>query len=322
MGENFLISGNSIGRIYREQLNYCYMESPVVSVITAFFNEERFLTEAIESVIAQQFTRWELLLIDDGSTDGSTEIARHYAALYPHKIFYLEHEGHANRSTAASRNLGIQHTRGALISFLDADDVWTPVKLEEQVKLLQTYSEVTMLLEASEYWNSWQGTGKQDVIVQVGKTRDRVFPAPELAESIYPLVPVAAPCPSAIMVRREALIKHGGFEAGFTGKYQLYEDQAFLMKFYLNETIYISSLCNNRYRQRVGSCVEWVRKEGSYHLVRKYFLQWLRLYMDRNGISHANVLRLLNLARERYDRPWVHFIRRGITKMQRTLLQV
>lgn len=298
------------------------MERPVVSVITAFFNEERYLTEAIESVISQQFLSWELLLVDDGSTDGSTEIARHYAALYPDSIFYLEHEGHANRSTAASRNLGIHHSKGELISFLDADDVWTPFKLQVQVRLLRAHPGVAMLLEASEYWNSWQGTGKQDIIVQVGKNRDRVFPAPELAECLYPLVPVAAPCPSAIMVRRASLLKHGGFEAGFTGKYQLYEDQAFLMKFYLNETIYVSSLCNNKYRQRVGSCVEWVRKEGSYHQVRRYFLQWLRLYMERNGISHANVLRLLNRAQERYDHPWVYFFRRGITKMQRTLFQV
>lgn len=294
--------------------------TPEVSVITAFFNEERFLTEAIESVIQQEFANWELILIDDGSSDDSTQIAKYYAGLYPGRILYVEHEGHANKSTAASRNLGIEKTRGKLVAFLDADDVWLPAKLLAQVKIMRAHPEASMLVEASEYWNSWQnGTSQEDVVVQVGKKRDQVFPAPQLAEMLYPLVPVAAPCPSAIMVRREALIKHGGFEAGFTGRNQLYEDQAFLMKFYLNEPVYISSLCNNRYRQRAGSCVQWVHKEGSYHAVRKYFLNWLQQYMERNNIRHKNVQRLFNRALEQYNRPLVHFFRNGIAKVQKAI---
>ncbi|MDF2188469.1 glycosyltransferase family A protein [Paraflavitalea sp. CAU 1676] len=296
--------------------------TPVVTVITAFLNEERFLEEAIESVLGQQFDNWEMILIDDGSTDNSTAIARRYAALYPGKIIYTEHEGHANKSTAASRNLGIAKARGELVAFLDADDVWNPAKLRIQVNIMRDHPGAAMLLEASEYWNSWQNTGKQDIVVQVGKIRDRLFQAPALAETLYPLVPVAAPCPSAIMVRREALLKHGGFEAGFTGKYQLYEDQAFLIKFYLNEPVYISSQCNNRYRQRIGSCVQWVRKEGSYHVVRKYFLQWLQQYMLSHHITHKNVQRLFNRAREEYSRPVLHFFRKGLMKVQQTIMKV
>ena len=62
-----------------------------VTVIIIFLNEKRFLTEAIESVRAQTFECWELLLIDDGSTDGSSEIARRYATAEPGRIRYLEH---------------------------------------------------------------------------------------------------------------------------------------------------------------------------------------------------------------------------------------
>src|ERR1700748_2175954 len=110
---------------------------PLVSVITAFFNEERFLADAIESVIKQKFTDWELILIDDGSSDSSTNIARFYANAYEGKIIYIEHEGHANKSTAASRNLGISKARGELVAFLDADDVWAPEKLIEQLKIMR-----------------------------------------------------------------------------------------------------------------------------------------------------------------------------------------
>lgn len=293
--------------------------TPLVSVITAFLNEERFLTEAIESVMAQTYSNWELILIDDGSTDRSTQIAKDYAQAQAGKIMYVEHEGHANRSTAASRNLGISVAKGELVAFLDADDVWDPVKLQSQVQIMQAHPRVNMLLEASNYWNSWENASAQDIIIQVGNERDRVFEHPELAETIYPLAKAAAPCPSAIMVRREALIRLGGFESSFTGKYQLYEDQAFLMKWYLSEHIYISSLCNNKYRQRSGSCVNWVHKEGSYHTVRQYFLDWMGDYMRRHNIRYDKVQRLHKKALDQYNRPVIYFMRKNLSKVQRKL---
>jgi glycosyltransferase involved in cell wall biosynthesis len=291
--------------------------TPVVSVITAFLNEERFLAEAIESVINQEFTSWELILIDDGSSDKSTDIALKYANDHKGKILYLEHEGHANKSTAASRNLGISKARGQLVAFLDADDVWAPAKLLNQVAIMRACPNAAMLLEASDYWYSWESPSRQDIVLQVGRERDKIFEPPLLAETLYPLAKPAAPCPSAIMVRKDALIRLGGFESKFTGKYQLYEDQAFLMKFYLNETVYISSQCNNKYRQRTGSCVQWVRKEGSYHVVRKYFLDWMKHYMQQHDIKHRRVQRLLARAMDRYNRPVLYFMRNNLSKIWR-----
>src|SRR5262245_42468246 len=86
--------------------------APLVSAIIIFLDEERFLAEAIESVIAQSDRDWELLLVDDGSTDGSTAIARGYAARMPDRIHYYDHEAHANRGMSAARNLGLGHARG------------------------------------------------------------------------------------------------------------------------------------------------------------------------------------------------------------------
>jgi len=291
--------------------------TPDVSVITAFFNEERFLSEAIESVIKQEYTNWELILIDDGSSDSSTMIARFYANAYEGKIIYIEHEGHVNNQLQASRNLGISKARGELVAFLDADDVWEPAKLLQQLKIMRTHQQAAMLLEASDYWYSWDVPPRQDIIVQVGGERDKVFEPPVLAETLYPLARASAPCPSAIMVRRDALVRLGGFESTFTGKYQLYEDQAFLMKFYLNETIYISSQCNNKYRQRTGSCVQWVRKEGSYHVVRKYFLNWMQQYMQQHNIRYSKVRRLLSRAMDQYKRPVLYFMRSNLSKIQK-----
>src|ERR687889_2435319 len=92
---------------------------PLVSSIIIFLNRERFIQEAIESVFAQTYDNWELLLVDDGSTDGSTQIALRYAERYPEKVRYLEHPGHQNSGMSASRNLGIRYAKGEYIAFLD-----------------------------------------------------------------------------------------------------------------------------------------------------------------------------------------------------------
>src|SRR6266566_10127625 len=108
-----------------------------VSVVIIFFNAERFIQEAIDSVFAQTYKNWELLLVDDGSGEGSTAIARSYVERDPQHVRYLEHPGHANRGMSASRNLGIGNAQGAYVAFLDADDVWFSNILEEQVAILE-----------------------------------------------------------------------------------------------------------------------------------------------------------------------------------------
>ena len=113
----------------------------LVSIVVAFYNAESFLAEAIDSVLAQTYTRWELLLIDDGSLDSGPEIAQRYAVQNPDRIYYLAHPGHRNLGMCASRNLGVRHSRGQYIAVLDSDDVWLPRKLEEQTALMQAHPE-------------------------------------------------------------------------------------------------------------------------------------------------------------------------------------
>src|SRR6476646_9148242 len=85
---------------------------PLVSVIVPFWNARPFIGEAIDSVLAQTLEPGELLLVDDGSSDGSTDIAKGYADRFPERIRYVEHESHQNRGVAASRNLGVRHAKG------------------------------------------------------------------------------------------------------------------------------------------------------------------------------------------------------------------
>src|SRR6266487_5498276 len=142
---------------------------PRVSAIIIFLNAERYIDEAIESVFAQAYDSWELLLADDGSTDGSTAIVLQYAERYPDKVRYLEHPGHQNRGMSATRNLGIRNARGEYIAFLDADDVWLPQKLEQQVAILEQQPEAAMVYGPALLWHSWAGeaqNSQSDLVMQ------------------------------------------------------------------------------------------------------------------------------------------------------------
>ena len=130
---------------------------PGVSVIMIFLNEEKFIEEAVRSVFAQSYTNWELLLVDDGSTDASSVMAQRFAQQYPEKVCYLEHAGHTNRGMSASRNVGMRHARGKYIALLDGDDVWLPEKLERQMAIMEAQPDVAMVYGPTEYWYSWTG---------------------------------------------------------------------------------------------------------------------------------------------------------------------
>jgi glycosyltransferase involved in cell wall biosynthesis len=118
------------------------MSDPKVSVIIPVYNCERYLAQAIESVLAQTFQDFEMFVVDDGSSDHSPEIIQRYVEEYPKKITYLEHPKHSNCGVSASRNLGIQHAVGQYIAFLDSDDLWLSEKLQLQVHVLDTYQDV------------------------------------------------------------------------------------------------------------------------------------------------------------------------------------
>jgi len=105
---------------------------PLVSVVIPVFNLEAYLGEAVDSVLNQSCRDFEIILVDDGSTDRSREIIVHYQRQAPECVqaIFLEHGG-----AAAARNAGINAARGQWIAFLDGDDVWQPTKLAMQLKL-------------------------------------------------------------------------------------------------------------------------------------------------------------------------------------------
>src|SRR3954470_11220225 len=136
-------------------------DTTLVSVIMIFFDAEEFFEEAIASVLAQTHSPIELLLCDDGSTDGSTAIARRWARSHP-AVRYLEHAGHAHRGMSSTRNLGIAAAQGDLAAFLDADDVWEKDHLHHDVSLLLSRPEAGMVCGQAVDWHSWRDPGTPD----------------------------------------------------------------------------------------------------------------------------------------------------------------
>src|SRR5215212_8464823 len=269
---------------------------PLVSCIITFLNAEEFIGEAIESVLGQTHENLELLLVDDGSTDDSTPIALRYAERFPEKVRYLEHAGHENRGAAASRNLGMGEAKGEYIALLDSDDVWLEHKLEEQVGILASHPEAGMVYGQSQYWHSWTRKPEdahRDQVPKLGVQFDTLFEPPTLSTLVYPLGPATAPCPSDLLLRREAVERVGGFEEAFRGMYQLYDDQTFLAKVYLNEPVFVAGKCWDRYRQHPDQCVSAVREAGQQHTVRLAFLRWLAEYFYAQGVGDTELWKLL-----------------------------
>lgn len=111
--------------------------SPRVSVLIPCYNAGRFLKAALESILAQTYTDYEIILVDDGSEDNTAAVA----AQYP-QIRYIRHE---HKGVSAARNAAVALAKGEFITFLDADDMWMPQKLEKQVAYMTQHPECELV---------------------------------------------------------------------------------------------------------------------------------------------------------------------------------
>jgi glycosyltransferase involved in cell wall biosynthesis len=269
---------------------------PAVSVVLIFLDEERFLEEAVRSVLNQTLTDWELILVDDGSTDRSTEIAQRLAA-QDERIRYVDHPGHENRGMAASRNVGAAHGTAPYLGFLDGDDVWVAGKLAEQVDVLESMPDVAMVNGALQYWSSWDPAAtREDADVLTGGVADRRLEPPEIALTIYPLGS-ADGAGVDLLVRRTVFDAVGGFEERFRG---MYEDQSFLLKVFLRYPVYISSRPWIRYRQH-GASESALTSAAAYLQVRGVFLEWLHDEVERLGDPRVSAALQRARRRHRYQ---------------------
>ena len=112
------------------------MSAPLVTCVIPVYNGERFLGAAIRSALGQTYTNLEVIVVDDGSTDGTAEVAQAFS----HRVKYLYQD---NAGPAAARNRGIAEAEGEFLSFLDADDLWVADKLARQLARFRARPELS-----------------------------------------------------------------------------------------------------------------------------------------------------------------------------------
>jgi len=175
------------------------MHQSTVSVVIPAFNAGRFIQKAIDSVFAQDYNQWELIIVDDGSAQ-AVEISIEQSARI--KLIRVEHCG-----VSIARNIGLQNSSGEYVAFLDADDVWRPTKLQKQVALMNRFPEIGMchagfgLIALDE--NPWF----YDEIRAINAPYEAFETRPALE-----LLGHGHVCTSSVMVRRKALSVSGWFD--------------------------------------------------------------------------------------------------------------
>lgn len=167
------------------------MENPAVTVVMPIFNAVRFLEQAVASVQGQSFHDWELVLVDDASTDGSAMLAEGLASSDP-RIRLLRNE--KNLGVAETRNRGIWDARGTWVAMLDSDDYWEPSKLEKQMALAAASG-------AEMIYCSYR------MIDESGEPFGNSFLVPETTDLEGMLVRSVISCSTA-MIRRDVLLSH------------------------------------------------------------------------------------------------------------------
>ena len=246
-------------------------KDPIVSVIVPFLNGEQFIHEAIDSVFMQTYDSWELLLVDDGSTDHSTEIAKEYANKYPDKVHYLMHEKHQNKGLSASRNLGVAHSHGEFIAFLDVDDIWFPNKLEKQVNIMKEDPDIGVVVNPAFYWYEDGNKILQPMTLSVGKNQPTAWIIKILEGEDN------TACPSAVLIRTDILRRVGGSEELFRG---LFEDAVLWIKINLYASYYYDPECLLLYRIHSQSLWNGA-SENQRQLARMRFYVWLGDCLNR-----------------------------------------
>lgn len=238
---------------------------PKISVVVPCYNQGKFLSEALDSVLAQTLQEWECIVVDDGSTDNSADIAKAYCAK-DNRIRYVYQE---NAGPSAARNKGVSLTSAPLVFFLDGDNVILSELLGLGVEYMEKHTDCILYYTKGEYFGSRHG----EFILNYTSYRDLL-----VANSIDCLC----------IVRRTDFERVGGFDEGLFG----YEDWEFFIRLlYHNDTIYKEPQILFKYRCNGSpSSVNYQAKarndEKTMYIYNKHIEKYAEYYGTPFHVTH------------------------------------
>lgn len=262
----------------------------LISVIIPTYNNAQFIRDAIDSVLSQTYKNYEILVIDDGSTDNTKEIIEKYNGK---RIKYIYQE---NKGLAAARNTGIKASTGELVAFLDSDDMWLPEKLERQISIINGFPNVGLV--GCGYYGIDE-SGKR-----VKETKGRDYPDKELLLNNLMMRNVVTGSGSGVLAKKECFNKAGLFDESFRST----EDRDMwyrILKFYdlkfvsdylviirvrrnsLSKNVAMMKFSQKKFIQKHLENMGFVRKSKSYSYV---YLDAAREYY----IAHKRFLAAIN----------------------------
>jgi glycosyltransferase involved in cell wall biosynthesis len=255
-------------------------------------NAARYLAEAIGSVQAQTSPDWELLVVDDGSTDATLRIAETFARDDP-RVRILPAAG--ARGAGAARNRGLAAAAAEFVAFLDTDDLFEPHKLDFDFAAFEAHPDAAMVYGPTLWW--WQQDPARRRLERLGRYAGRLHRAPHLFADILINQFSQVPCTCAVLIRRAAVEAIGGFEERF----DLYEDQTLWAKLMLRYPVFVHRTPTSRYRQHDASTSALAVRAGRYrnagpHEARRAFLEWSAAEAARAGVDTPELRRALRLA--------------------------
>jgi len=272
--------------------------APSVSILMTVHNGGSLLKTSVESALAQTFERFELILVDDGSTDGCIETVRH---LDPRIVLILQ----SNQGASAATQTGLLRARAPLVAFLDQDDLWSPGKLARQVEILARNPAVVLTFSATSYIGPtgeplplprrvWDGTVSFEMLMRdfvIGNT-------------------------SSVAVRREAALAAGGCDSSFRYMYDL---DLFLRISLAHDSGILGDSSHWTYYRRHGSQMSrrWLEMAA----------EWQRLLAKMAVLSPARFARCEAIARLNMNRYFAYLAYetgapvRGLRLLASTLLR-
>ena len=273
------------------------MASPLVSAVTIVRDGERFLAEAIDSVLRQTYPNLELVVVDDGSTDRSAEIADRVARARAgtHPARSARRRGKPRMS--AARTLGVQTTRGGLIAFLDADDVWLPDKIAEQVAASPPIRPP-----------GWSMAARR--CGAAGRTRRAATPSTTSASRPIASTRRSSCCHSSSRTassrRRRAThscaARPTRRRAGPRRRSPAWIRTSLLRELYPRSATYVSSRSWARYRRHEGNEPRERFSYARYYRERRAFLEWLAEHLADGPVDEAVAAVLTSELRRRSTR--------------------